>query len=332
MSAHDLEILITCDGAGKERKRAALDAILDDALVNLQAKLAETEAALYVPGRWKCPKCNFQLSSNIIHANGIAPNLARPEPCPNDGERMGRVTWQEVATSTEAFAIKLLDRATKAEAERESLRLGLVACADALGIPPAHAYEVAALANFARSVSAAAKSAGELRGALVRTVGSLGLIVRGADATAKGHQDNYVHGRAVLKSTEEDEDANPRSQVQHDHVGGLAPVNRGVPQTAEPRSSGDPGKGGGSNSLAASGGPAPTPLTIRIDKCTSPDAWYANRIGQTMPVEHFEVLRHPSQGIPEDVYWCREGGVYNAINYVRRSDATEVAPKEPSKT
>ncbi len=63
-------------------------------------------------------------------------------------------------------------------------------------------------------------------------------------------------------------------------------------------------------------------MTIRIDKCTDPLAWYANRIGHTMAVERVEINRSPSQGIPEDVYWCREGGTYNPINYVRKSDAT----------
>lgn len=63
-------------------------------------------------------------------------------------------------------------------------------------------------------------------------------------------------------------------------------------------------------------------LHIRIDKCTDPLAWYAGRVGQTLAVERHEINRHPSQGIPEDVYWCREGGVYNCINYVRASDAT----------
>lgn len=67
-------------------------------------------------------------------------------------------------------------------------------------------------------------------------------------------------------------------------------------------------------------------MTIRIDKCTSPSAWYATRVGQILKVERLEINRTPSQGIPEDVYWCREGGVYNCINYVRRSDATEVQP------
>ena len=63
-------------------------------------------------------------------------------------------------------------------------------------------------------------------------------------------------------------------------------------------------------------------MNIRINKCTDPSAWYADRVGQVLPVEHTEINRRPDQGIPEDVYWCREGGTFNAINYVRASDAT----------
>ena len=66
-------------------------------------------------------------------------------------------------------------------------------------------------------------------------------------------------------------------------------------------------------------------MSIRILKCSYLSAWYKDRIGHTMPVEWFEVNRHPYQGIPEDVYWCREGGIFNAINYVLSSDA-EVVP------
>lgn len=65
-------------------------------------------------------------------------------------------------------------------------------------------------------------------------------------------------------------------------------------------------------------------MNIHIDKCTTPGAWYESRVGQILLVEWLEMNRHPSQGIPEDVYWCREGGRFNALNYVRVSDATPV--------
>lgn len=69
-------------------------------------------------------------------------------------------------------------------------------------------------------------------------------------------------------------------------------------------------------------------MNIRILKCTDRSAWYRDRVGQTLPVERHEINRHPSQGIPEDVFWCREGGTYNPINYVRASDAEVVANKK----
>ncbi len=50
-----------------------------------------------IPGQWKCHKCGYQLSSNILYvANmGVGPNRKEPEPCPNDGEPMFPVTWME---------------------------------------------------------------------------------------------------------------------------------------------------------------------------------------------------------------------------------------------
>lgn len=69
-------------------------------------------------------------------------------------------------------------------------------------------------------------------------------------------------------------------------------------------------------------------MQILINKVTYPGAWYAKHVGKILPVEFVEINRRPDQGIPEDVYWCREGGTYNPINYVRKSDATEVPMTE----
>jgi len=70
----------------------------------------------------------------------------------------------------------------------------------------------------------------------------------------------------------------------------------------------------------------PTSAKIRVLKCTSPSAWYADRIGLTLPVSRIEINLRPSQGIPEDVYWCRTGDAYNTLNYVRFSDAEVITP------
>ncbi len=56
--------------------------------------------APWVPGQFECPKCMFRLSSNILSASTGAVAVdrkAKPEQCPNDGEIMKRVTWQQLA-------------------------------------------------------------------------------------------------------------------------------------------------------------------------------------------------------------------------------------------
>lgn len=64
-------------------------------------------------------------------------------------------------------------------------------------------------------------------------------------------------------------------------------------------------------------------MKILIHQSTDPQSWYSNRIGHVLDVEKMELNENEGQGIPEDVYWCREGGIYNPLNYVRKSDARE---------
>ncbi len=73
--------------------------------IDLQLQLAEAQAAIYVPGSWRCAKCGFVLTKSILYAKsgGIAPDLGQAEPCPNDGEPMERETWK-------GDAMRLADR------------------------------------------------------------------------------------------------------------------------------------------------------------------------------------------------------------------------------
>jgi hypothetical protein len=54
------------------------------------------------------------------------------------------------------------------------------------------------------------------------------------------------------------------------------------------------------------------PRAVMILRCFDSLAWYAKKIGQTLPIEYED-----SCG-----YWAREGGTYNAINIIRKTDAT----------
>lgn len=72
------------------------------------------------------------------------------------------------------------------------------------------------------------------------------------------------------------------------------------------------------------------PIQIRIDKCSNPGSWYANRVGQILPVERFEINKDSSQGLDGDVYWCREGGEFNCLNIIRKEDATLIVESLPT--
>lgn len=82
-----------------------------------------TESA-YVPGVWKCPKCDFRLiQSNLNALDGTV--TARDQPgdkCPNCSSPLWRVSWKDEAQENMRIAENQLNRALKAEAEVERLR------------------------------------------------------------------------------------------------------------------------------------------------------------------------------------------------------------------
>jgi hypothetical protein len=64
-------------------------------------------------------------------------------------------------------------------------------------------------------------------------------------------------------------------------------------------------------------------MKIKILRCSG-NYWYADKVGQVKDLTRRENLWSKYQGIPGDVYWCREGGIYNASNWVLCSDAEVV--------
>jgi hypothetical protein len=61
--------------------------------------IADLAAKVYVPGLWKCPKCKFQLTTSVLYAKtgNIGVQHHNSDPCPNDGETLLPVTWEEDA-------------------------------------------------------------------------------------------------------------------------------------------------------------------------------------------------------------------------------------------
>jgi hypothetical protein len=106
-----------------ESLRAQLAAKEEAHSVEMNAIQAEHEATLYLPGQYKCAKCGFELTKSILYvkSGGIGPDLSQPEPCPNDGEIMRRVTWQEASQSNYRFAKELLDKRDELESKVAAL-------------------------------------------------------------------------------------------------------------------------------------------------------------------------------------------------------------------
>jgi hypothetical protein len=84
-----------------------------------------SDALIYVPGVFRCPKCNFRLiQSNLNAQDGtVTPRDAPGDKCPNDGSPMWRVTYRDELA--EAYRIceqqvaRAVDAETRASAQDE---------------------------------------------------------------------------------------------------------------------------------------------------------------------------------------------------------------------
>ena len=85
--------------------------------IAMQARIAELEKLVYVPGLWRCPKCEFQLlQANLSAVDGRV--SARDEPgdkCPNCGGPLWRVTERQAGND-------LVDRCTQLLEENKLLK------------------------------------------------------------------------------------------------------------------------------------------------------------------------------------------------------------------
>ncbi len=59
-------------------------------------------------------------------------------------------------------------------------------------------------------------------------------------------------------------------------------------------------------------------MRIKILKCSDSFLWYNKRIGEEFTVESITVESK------KKLFWVREGGTYNCINYVYEKDCEEI--------
>jgi hypothetical protein len=96
-------------------------------IARLSAELADAKSKLYVPGRWRCPKCNFGLSQFKLRASDGAIGVSDTpgEKCPNCDTPLWRVTEREAGDELAERCQEQMLRATKAEADLAEAREAL---------------------------------------------------------------------------------------------------------------------------------------------------------------------------------------------------------------
>ena len=89
-------------------------------------------AEVYVPGRWRCPKCKFVLSQFNLNANdgSVSTRDEAGDKCPNCDKPLWRVTWKEDAMEMAERALEQVQRAVKKEGEALLLRTALQGMVD----------------------------------------------------------------------------------------------------------------------------------------------------------------------------------------------------------
>lgn len=90
----------------------------------LQAEASRLEGLVYVPGLWRCAKCNFQLVQSNLNANTGAVT-ARDTPgdkCPNCNSPLWRVTERQAGNDIVDRCCEQMGRAKAAESELATAR------------------------------------------------------------------------------------------------------------------------------------------------------------------------------------------------------------------
>lgn len=88
-------------------------------IATLTQALAEAEKKIYVPGQWRCAKCDFRLTqSNLYVTTGaVGPRDEPGDKCPNCNGPLWRVSAMEDRNEAFKCANDAFDRCSKAEAK-----------------------------------------------------------------------------------------------------------------------------------------------------------------------------------------------------------------------
>jgi len=120
-----------------------VDLVSHNDVIELVEEIPDLASKVYVPGSYKCPKCNFRLVTNILYAKSgtIGVKHHHGDPCPNDGEKMIPVTWEEDAREMSAKMLQAVQMDRIDELRKNEGAAVTILCDNPEG-PPNVAIEV----------------------------------------------------------------------------------------------------------------------------------------------------------------------------------------------
>lgn len=101
----------------------------EDLLGEMKGGVERISKLVYVPGQWRCAKCDFRLTqSNLYAATGtVGPRDEAGDKCPNCNGPLWRVSAMDDRNEAFRTANEMFDKADKAEKSlRRALELGVI--------------------------------------------------------------------------------------------------------------------------------------------------------------------------------------------------------------
>lgn len=96
--------------------------------VQIATAIESLEKQVYVPGLWRCPKCNFQLVQSYLHAatGAVGMRDTPGEKCPNCDSPLWRVTERQAGNDMVDRCQEQMERAKMLDGVVEKLTLALM--------------------------------------------------------------------------------------------------------------------------------------------------------------------------------------------------------------
>jgi cell division protein FtsB len=120
--------------AARPDEARQLQAAQESELALLRKENETLRALVYMPGQWRCPKCEFQLTQSNLNAQDGS-ITARDDPgdkCPNCSSPLWRVSYREAFKDMMQISERVIGEKAELKSENETLKAANAAMERAL--------------------------------------------------------------------------------------------------------------------------------------------------------------------------------------------------------